>query len=501
MNAFSRCFLVLSVFLLISLRLDSQTKFNFSIGFKMEDNPILIKNVNAFQDGEVFVCMFPEPVNVGRLIAEFSVDNEIDVYVNGVKQQSKISENDFNQKVVYTLKHRLTGHEQSFIVQVVIFTGLPIIRVETEKNRTIVDRVVYLNAAFDSYAGKLGSDLSYTGPVKIRGRGNTTWRFPKKPYKLKFSEKVGLLGMPPSDEWVLLANYIDYSLLRTSTAFFISRFLDMPYTVRSVPVELFVNGEHRGVYQLCEQVMVAPNRVPAGDKGFFLEIDSYVRVAERKAPFFTTDKLNEYSRSGEDLGSVFVYQKTASPTFADSTSIIDYIRKTEKVIYSENFAKPDSGYRSYIDVESFINWYLVNEVSLNNDAAFFSSVYFYKPIDGKLFIGPVWDYDMAFGLYELKHDNKWKIKNSPWIDRLFDDRYFVDKLKERWVYLYTNRQKILDFIDSSAEELKYSQSKNHAIWQSTYKSEQISDYSKAVKDLKDFIVNRMEWLNVAIMDL
>ena len=151
MNAFSRCFLVLSVFLLISLRLDSQTKFNFSIGFKMEDNPILIKNVNAFQDGEVFVCMFPEPVNVGRLIAEFSVDNEIDVYVNGVKQQSKISENDFNQKVVYTLKHRLTGHEQSFIVKVVIFTGLPIIRVETEKNRTIVDRVVYLNAAFDSY--------------------------------------------------------------------------------------------------------------------------------------------------------------------------------------------------------------------------------------------------------------------------------------------------------------------------------------------------------------
>ena len=84
MNAFSRCFLVLSVFLLISLRLDSQTKFNFSIGFKMEDNPILIKNVNAFQDGEVFVCMFSEPVNVGRLIAEFSVDNEIDVYVNGV---------------------------------------------------------------------------------------------------------------------------------------------------------------------------------------------------------------------------------------------------------------------------------------------------------------------------------------------------------------------------------------------------------------------------------
>lgn len=103
--------------------------------------------------------------------------------------------------------------------------------------------------------------------------------------------------MPPSDEWVLLANYIDYSLLRTSTAFFMSRFLDMPYTVRSVPVELFVNGEHRGVYQLCEQVMVAPNRVPAGDKGFFLEIDSYVRVAERKAPYFTTDKLNEYSRS------------------------------------------------------------------------------------------------------------------------------------------------------------------------------------------------------------
>lgn len=93
--------------------------------------------------------------------------------VNGIKQQSKISENDFNQKVVYTLKHKLTGalREQSFIVQVVILDYLLELRL---KNRTIVDRVVYLNATFDSYAGKLGSDLSYTGPVKIRGRGNTT---------------------------------------------------------------------------------------------------------------------------------------------------------------------------------------------------------------------------------------------------------------------------------------------------------------------------------------
>jgi hypothetical protein len=241
-----------------------------------------------------------------------------------------------------------------------------------------------------------GADASYAfdGEMKVKGRGHSTWEMPKKPYKLKLASKASLFGFPADKEWILLANYADKTLLRNSVAMELSRrfglaYTPQPYTPRSRPVELFLNGAYQGTYLFIEQIKIAKERVDiepmmttgtAGEAltgGYLLEVDT--RLDE---PFhFVTDRYVSFNMKDPD-GSV--------PEQLEY--IRAYVQQAEDVLYSEEFADPESGYASTLAVDTFVDWILVNEIFKNADAQLLGSCWMTKQRgDGKLSMGPVWD--------------------------------------------------------------------------------------------------------------
>ena len=228
-----------------------------------------------------------------------------------------------------------------------------------------------------------GKNLLATSGTEIRGRGNASWDFPKKPYRLKFDEKQSPLGAPASaKKWTLLSNYGDKTLMRNMLAFEVSRRVGLSYTPFCHPVDLIVNGEYRGCYQLCDQVEAAKGRVDAKD-GYLVEIDAY---AYNEDVWFSSNKGIPVTIKHPDEDEITQQQRKY---------INDYFNQMEAAVFASNYTDPEEGYRKYLDLDSFLKNFIVGEFGGNTDT--YWSVYMYKDAsDGKLYTGPVWDYDLAF---------------------------------------------------------------------------------------------------------
>jgi len=309
---------------------------------------------------------------------------------------------------------------------------LPVLRITTDNGAPIVSKEVYLTGQMSLVSNVAGA-AAVNGGLQIRGRGNSTWDIhPKKPYRLKLTDKQSLLGMPSSKDWVLLANYSDKTLLRNAAAFDLGTRMGFPWTPHSAFVEVYLNDRYDGVYQLMENIKVTKDRVNmdelaaadvGADKitgGYLLEVD------------FREDGHTMHS-SIDDLPIVF--QSPEEPVPAQEDYIESYINEFETVLHSSGFADPATGYAAYIDVDSFVRWYLVNEVFRNVDANMRSSCWMYKPRGGKLFMGPLWDFDLAAGNANYADAFKtegWHIRSAPWFSRLFEDPAFAARVKLEW---------------------------------------------------------------------
>lgn len=336
--------------------------------------------------------------------------------------------------------------------------------------------------------------------MRIKGRGNSTWALPKKPYKLKLNTKAGLLGMPADKEWVLLANYSDKSLLRNALAFEMSRRVGMKYTPEWRFVELDINGEYLGNYLLVEPVEISDDRLnlkkldpdDVSDReisgGYLLEID-------RRSPIedgFRTTK-----------GICFHFKSPGRMSPEQSEYIRTYIQQAEDVLYSESFADPEEGYAKYLDVDSFVNWYLVNELFKNNDAVFFSSVFMYKDRYGKLAMGPVWDFDIAAGNIDFKGNDDpkgWWVRKVRWFTRLFEDPSFEKKVRQRWIEMEDEIHGLPAFIDMQAKRLEQSQRRNFQRWDILDKvvwpnPPARGSYQAEVQYLKEWLAERGRWMD------
>ena len=152
--------------------------------------------------------------------------------------------------------------------------------------------------------------------------------------------------------------------------------------------------------------------------------------------------------------------------------IRDYVRNAENALYGDNFMDPENGYAKFIDVNSFVDWYLVNEITKNNDAVFFSSCYMNIASGGKLKMGPVWDFDLALG--NINYQNNFDpegfwVKNSVWISRLFQDPTFVDLVKQRYNILRNViLTDIITELNQDATYLNWSIIENNAKWGTLY---------------------------------
>lgn len=262
------------------------------------------------------------------------------------------------------------------------FTNLPTVVVNIANGEEVVEKEK--NLISNVYIiSENGTDLLATSGTEIRGRGNASWNFDKKPYRLKFDKKQSPLGAPASaKKWTLISNHGDKTLMRNILAFEVSRRVGQPYTPFCHPVDLIINGEYRGCYQLCDQVEADEDRVPCED-GYLIEIDAYAWDEE---VMFVSSSGIPVTIKHPDEDDITDQQKKF---------INDYFNKFEAAALTSNFTDPNNGYRKYLDLDSFLRNFIIGEFCANTDA--FWSVYMYKDAaDGKLYTGPTWDNDLSF---------------------------------------------------------------------------------------------------------
>ncbi len=300
----------------------------------------------------------------------------------------------------------------------------------------------------------------YDGPIGIKLRGNSSLSFNQKKYTIELRDDqgkeldAGLLGMPAHSDWVLLAPYNDVSAVRDPLAFQLWR--DMGHWApRTRMVEVTVDGDYRGIYILSEAIKRGKDRVDIakmkkGDVtgrdvtgGYLLRIDTY---DDDDATF--TSKVPGIGMgimTSEVVWSC-IYPKKKKLQPEQLTYIQNYVDTVEQVIQSEGFADPKTGYARYIDVPSFVDYFIHTELSLNADG-YKRSAYFYKErqnadgTGGKLVAGPVWDYNLAYGNCNFSNANNleaWCFEgasNSPtpalW-QRLLQDPAFRKAVKQRY---------------------------------------------------------------------
>lgn len=460
--------------------------------FLAKNNPeALISDIECSIIGDSIIeCHIPHIIENRMLIPSFEIIGG-KLTINNTEIISNETEIDCSK----SLKIKIIGldYSNTYELRVKIFTGLPIVYIDTENKTAISSKDNYVNGTIRIVENikTRGEGKVFESVMKIKGRGNSTWDLPKKPYKIKFEEKTSLLGEAADKEWVLLANHTDKSFLRNETAFYMGRMSNLDYTSHTHFVEVILNGVYNGTYQLCEQLKIARNRVNVGNDGYLLEIDA--KAAAEDVTFRVShikQAINIKDPNVEPNGEAYNY-------------VMQYLQEADSALFSENFADITNGYPKYLDVESFVEWYLINEISKNNDACFFTSCYMNLARGRKLKMGPLWDFDIAFGNVNYNGcDNPegfW-IKSVPWYTRLFQDPNFVEKVKERFSYFYENRDEIYAKINANADFLKYAIAENNNKWKCLYtytgpNNMILGSYENEVQSMKIWLEKRFQWLN------
>lgn len=382
--------------------------------------------------------------------------------------------------------------------------NIPVVRIETAGGAGIYDKTNYVRGTITiSDPGKLYSDVEELfAPMGIRGRGNSTWGWPKKPWKVKLDEKAEILGMPADKEWALLANYADRTLLRNIVAMKLSEICGFSWTPKMRSVEVYLNDEYQGVYTFSEHKKVSSSRVAIDKKtDFYFEIE---------------ENLDETTVWRTSMGVPMMFSEPEVPT----PEQFDYVRQLfndfEKALYSDDVA----AYEDYVDVDSFINYYIVQELTKNVDGNFRKSTFLTKEQGKKLEMYHLWDFDLTLGNCGYFD---WRVGNGPqnffikdfasnctpgdnWVNLMMRDPAFLIKLKSRWNALMPEFEKIPDFIKEQALYLDQAQIRNFQRWNIRESVDwvmfpSLGSYEKEVDYLIDFYTDRLHWLDGAINDL
>ncbi|MDR2480591.1 MAG: CotH kinase family protein [Treponema sp.] len=377
--------------------------------------------------------------------------------------------------------------------------------------------------------------------AQVKGRGNSTWNanyytngyqqvtVNKKPYSIKLTSKTKMLEMPKHKRWNLMANLFDKTLIRNDAGLFMGNVFDkLPWTARTEQVALYFNGQFNGVYGLTEAIKIDENRVniaelsvdnPGG--GFIVEVfsSSKTNSGDDPAYFFTTTRINGPLSSGFPSKGFSISEPDSGLTTEIINSVKTKVQKLEDKIYTAKLGAADD-YSNYIDVDSLIDWYLVMEISKNPDANFLASVYlYYDPARGKFFMGPVWDFDLAFGNawhysatsgqpYDF-HIKVTSSMSSSWIPELFRDTEFSRRVRERYQAKRGELgTRLLAFIDERAASMQAAQQRNFEKfnimnarfwnWQASGYGQQPAlpgSYQAEISHMKNFITQRLEWLD------
>ena len=472
-----------------------------------------------------------------KLKPTFTVDSDCVVTVDGIEQKSGETEVDFSKSVTYTVKNNTNGYSRDYKVKITN-TGLPVVVVKqsTSGNFDKVYKDTWSQLLGGTPYNKFvdfmirGKDTNWVeddeitvynpdGSVDVettlcgvRLRGNTTQEYPKKPFAVKLKQKKSVLGMPEHKRWVLLANWLDHSMIRNSVAFDIAQVIEyawrlsggaigdgIPWSVHGQNVELvFIeNGtaHHVGNYYLCEQIKIDDNRLNIKDSyedvlstniadcGYLLEMDS------------KEDNDTKYTTSN---GVPVKFKDDAIKGTTLYTAVSKKIQSIEDYLDAKNYTE---AYKM-LDINSVVDQMLIWELAMNREYGDPGSIYMFMDGDGKLCAGPVWDFDRgtfqnqekATDLgnstsYRVKPDNQWMYNRSQesetysyvWYRQLAKDPTFQQTVQQRWAVIKPYLQLIPDQIRYYGETQAVSFSYDSVMWPTNY-----SDVRKYKSDFKDW---------------
>lgn len=468
--------------------------------FLREDNPTLDSDVVMAYDAarRLFEGATNLPLESMELVARF--ESNAVVSVGGVEQTSGESVVDFSEPVEYVVSGG--AGSKTYTVNLVNFTGLPIINIHTDDRGPVTSKEDWKSAKITINGVGRFDDLAES-VVNIRGRGNTTWGWPKKPYALKFESKTEVLGMPKHKRWVLLANAMDKTMLRNRMALRISEQTSLAWTPRNEYAELFLNGRHLGTYLVTEQIKVDKNRVnitemsPSDNEGealtggYLFELDFHFDNEKQ----WRTPRNMPFAIKSPDEDELTAEQ------FAWAQ---EYIKNLEALIHSKEFLDPETGYMNHVDRQSFVDYWIIYEVCLNHEIGNPGSVYMHKDRGGLLTAGPIWDFDWGTFSYNVSTwaDGKLYLQGTLWYGRMFGDPEFKALAKERWADIYPRLRSLVEFFDQEADYLKWAAVKNFALWnpQDTggVNGDELLPWSEAVARMRSIYIDRIEDINSLI---
>lgn len=324
-------------------------------------------------------------------------------------------------------------------VEQIVDTGLPVIKINTPNYQVVTSKEDWLAGA--SFFLNCESNPKWNLEnlsTNIRGRGNSTWNQPKKPYALKLDTKTEIFDFPKHKRWVLIANYLDNSFMRNSMAFYLSECFDMDYTVHGEFVSMVLNEQYNGLYWLGEAIKVDKNRVDIDeDDDYLIELDVYYDEAWK---FKSKIKQMPYMIKNDD-----------NMTNARLKNLEDNINKLEGMLYPNlqdeiESSTPDESYAEMLDVESWAKFWIINELMSNGELHHPKSCYFTFDNTRKILkAGPVWDFDWA----SLSKPKSTSLKNTLYFDALFKSPAFIAEVKKIW-----NDCSAKIFIDEQIEALR-----------------------------------------------
>ena len=392
-------------------------------------------------------------------------------------------------------------------------SGIPVVIMNTVNAEEPYDK----EHNIPSYVRIIDTDNSYViDTATTRLRGNASLNFAKKPYRIKFESKQRPLDAPAkAKKWTLISNYGDKTLMRNLLAFHISEVIGMPYTPYGRSVDVILNGEYKGCYQICEHLEVNKNRVNIDEMetsdisgealtgGYLWEIDAY---ADQEVSWFNSNHNIPVTIKSPDEEDI---------TPEQSKYVADFFNKMEETVYATYFDNKDYGWRSILDAETFLKHFLIGELSGNTDT--YWSVYQYKKRgEDKAYTGPVWDFDIAFDndyrTYPLNNKSEFVCFNGgstagsmgQFVRRVvLQDAQTIPELREIWAVARCNgidSASLCMWIDSIAEEIDRSQTFTFMRWDILNRQEHMNpvargSFAAEVAYLKDYISKRVEWMD------
>ena len=387
---------------------------------------------------------------------------------------------------------------------------LPIFEIILNTQDQITSKEEYTTATFIIHTINNNTYSSETIQTEIKGRGNSTWNWPKKPFRLKLASSKKLLGMPSSRHWALLANFADKTLLRNKLASSVSKYFGLKYSPRSEMVELVMNGWHWGTYEVIEVPKIATDRVD------ITSIKTTNNVVSGGVIFELDERRGEqYNFQTSIANQVFTVKdpddlNTKVPEIAQAhlDYCINLLQTAENALYSDNFKDVTTGYQKYFNTQSVIDWYLTEELFKNIDLSRYS-VYMYIDTknNNKITFGPTWDFDLSSGL--LEDYSGIRGTENAWISRFYEDENFRKLIKDRWT---SKRNDLLYFINNrlntDSRNIFVGQQKNFNFWNNFYdvitseypSFHQESNFENDIFYLKSWLRNRIAFLDAQFSD-